>query len=292
MTQIPQLAKSLTLSALPPPLRNELFVRYKEHRFLRFVRDRFGDRLKTVPRGEVAPPFLIETEALMHDGDIREKRQRNIYFGSGYAMAHTILSIIEDHGADLTKLRRVLDFGCGSGRVIRHFRNIDGLDLYGTDANPNPVQWDRENLPGVDFRNNQLEPPLEYQDGQFDLIYALSVFTHIPFRWQKPWLDELYRVMAPGGYLYCTVTGANYMSQLTQEQREIVENGGRIELDGSSDNASYSTKVLKSWDVFQSLEEVRQIFSEKFELLYYTDYGQLESAGQEALILRKPSAPH
>lgn len=287
--QIVQTAKSSILSAMPAPLRNELFVRYKEHQFLRYIREKFAGRVKPVPSGKVAPPALIETEALMHAEDMSEKQQRSQYIGSGFAMAHTILTALEEQGADLTRLQRVLDFGCGSARVIRHFRNIEGLELFGADANPEPITWDRANLPGIDFRQNELEPPLSYDSDQFDLIYALSVFTHIPFKWQKPWIDELYRVMRPGGYLFCTVTGGNYMNQLTDEEREIVRNGGRIELDADSSNASYSTKVLKSWDVFQSLEEIRQLFSERFELLHFTDFSHLDTAGQERLILRKPT---
>jgi hypothetical protein len=43
--------------------------------------------------------------------------------------------MVEKNGADATTMRSVLEFGCGSARVLRHFRYIEGLRLAGTDAN-------------------------------------------------------------------------------------------------------------------------------------------------------------
>jgi hypothetical protein len=71
------------------------------------------------------------------------------------------------------------------------------INRIGADANPKPIEWNRRNLPGITFQLNKLEPPLSFADASFDLICALSVFTHIRLGLQKPWLRELTRLLGP-----------------------------------------------------------------------------------------------
>jgi SAM-dependent methyltransferase len=271
---------------LPYGIKTVLGHKYKKYMYFRYLKQKFGARFKPRDPGPIALPELIETEALMHADDLKVRRKPEWYFGSGYREAWTVLTTVEQYGAHVEAMKSVLEFGCGSGRVIRHFRYIDSLRLAGTDANSKPVEWDRKNLPGIEFNHNALEPPLAYPDGSFDLIYALSVFTHIPLEWQRPWLDELRRVLRPGGYLLCTVHGDNFInSQLDDQDRAALKRDGKFTLDAKNPRASYSSQVLGSWDVFQSRDQVREVFSTGFELLCYTS--QLAAAGQDTLVLRK-----
>jgi SAM-dependent methyltransferase len=184
-----------------------------------------------------------------------------------------------------------LTFGCGSARVLRHFRCIRDLYWAGTDANPKPIEWARGNLDGIDFRINQLEPPLPFEDGSFDVIYALSVFTHIPLEWQRPWLEELRRVLRPGGYLICTVLGVDYVRQmLSSDDQARLQQDGELVLDRNDPRASYSTKVLGSWDVFQQREQVRDVFGSVFAIRRYTDVTTEQDMlvmGQDMLVLQR-----
>lgn len=271
---------------LPYGIKTVLGYKYKKYMYFRYLKQKFGARFKPHGAGPLAPPELIETEALMHADDLRIRKKPEWYFGSGYREAWTILTSAEQYGAPIRTMKSVLEFGCGSGRVIRHFRYIDGLRLAGTDANSKPVEWDRKNLPGIEFNHNALEPPLAYLDGSFDLVYALSVFTHIPVEWQRPWLGELRRVLRPGGYLLCTVHGDSAVnSQLDDRDRAVLERDGKLTLDAKNQRASYSSQVLGSCDVFQTRDQVREIFSVGFELLCYTS--REAAAGQDTLILRK-----
>jgi SAM-dependent methyltransferase len=106
------------------------------------------------------------------------------------------------------ELGSVLDFGCGCGRVMRHWHDVRGPRLHGTDYNPFLVEWCAANLPFARFSVNGLEPGLEFGDGEFDLVYSYSVFTHLPEEMQTKWLAELVRVTAPGGHLWLTFHGA------------------------------------------------------------------------------------
>jgi SAM-dependent methyltransferase len=114
--------------------------------------------------------------------------------------------------------RRILDFGSGAGRVMRHFRaEAERGAVWGTDVDTEAVEWMAANL-CPPFRT--LPPPadahLDLPDGTLDLVYAISVFTHITDDWAA-WLVELDRVLAPGGYLYATYLGPGMISQLLSE---------------------------------------------------------------------------
>ena len=271
---------------LPAPVQAELYYYKRQYGFFRFLRKTFGDRYKPCDSGPLPPAELITTEALMYKDDLKTRAKRQYYFGGGFRTARTVLTALEDCGCDLRSMQSVLEFGCGSGRVVRHFRHIAGLCLAGTDANPKPIAWDRTNLPGVDFSENALTPPLKYDEDSFDLVYAISVFTHIPIVAQQPWLNELRRVLRPGGYLLCTVVGDNFVnSQLNGQDRAQLERDGALTLDRTHPRASYSTQVLGSWDVFLTREQLRAAFGAGFEILCYTVTPAVD--GQDALVLRK-----
>jgi SAM-dependent methyltransferase len=271
--------------ALPPSVKYSLGHAYYRNRFRKLLRDRLGRRqCPWQDIGPVPPPTLITTEALMEQKDLAVRAKARWYFGSGYRDAYEILQMVQRHGVNPVRLRSILEFGCGSARVLRHFRSIGGVALAGTDANPAPIEWNRRFLPGIAFANNALEPPLDYPDESFDLIYALSVFTHIPLPWQQPWLKELKRILRPDGLLLCTVVGSWYCNeQLDGQGRARLARDGAVVLDGKSPRASYSTKVLGSWDVFQSRDQVWAKFGAVFEILDYTE----RTVGQDMLVLRK-----
>lgn len=65
------------------------------------------------------------------------------------------------------------------------------------------MAWCEAKLAGQ-FRRTRLEPPLPYGDAQFDLVYALSVFTHMHEENARAWLAELARVVRPGGLALLT----------------------------------------------------------------------------------------
>ncbi len=150
------------------------------------------------------------------------------YIKSGFSDAEEIRSAVSRAGSDLPSLSPVLDFGCGSGRLIRHFASFaPDIGLYGVDYNGRLVEWCRENFPFASFSTNDPLPPLKFQDEMFGLIYAYSVFTHLPEDAQIAWRNEMSRVLRPGGYLWMTVlngTDAN-MRKLTASESAAYQKG-------------------------------------------------------------------
>src|SRR5262249_14848680 len=55
--------------------------------------------------------------------------------------------------------------------------------------------------------------PLRYRDASFDLVYAFSVFTHLPESLQLAWMGELRRVLRPGGYLLISLHGEGHVTK-------------------------------------------------------------------------------
>jgi SAM-dependent methyltransferase len=102
--------------------------------------------------------------------------------------------------------KQVLDFGCGAGRVLRHFLTEAerGTELWGSEIDAASVEWlERHLSPPVKVVLHGERPPIPVEDGHFDLIYAMSVFTHITFEWSA-WMLEMHRLLAEGGLLLAT----------------------------------------------------------------------------------------
>jgi trans-aconitate methyltransferase len=95
----------------------------------------------------------------------------------GGLCAQRIVEALKETGVEIDSFDAILDFGCGCGRTIRHFRTLKKAKLYGTDINPKLVDWCSRNLPFGRFGINPLRPPLVYPAEAFDLVYAFSVFT-------------------------------------------------------------------------------------------------------------------
>jgi SAM-dependent methyltransferase len=114
--------------------------------------------------------------------------------------------------------KHVLDFGCGSGRVLRQFAaEAPRGEFYGCDVDQPSIAWNVANLsPPFRFFANDLTPPLPLADGSLDLIWAMSVFTHISDGWSA-WLTELHRLLAPGGILIASFLGEGMWPNLVGE---------------------------------------------------------------------------
>jgi SAM-dependent methyltransferase len=123
----------------------------------------------------------------------------------------------------------ILEWGCGPGRLIRHMEALlpgRRVTLAGSDYNPESIAWCRANLPGIAFVENGLDPPLPLPADAFDAVYSFSVVTHLSEAVQLAWLQELRRVLKPGGILAVTTHGENYRYLLaSQEERRLFDAG-------------------------------------------------------------------
>jgi SAM-dependent methyltransferase len=104
--------------------------------------------------------------------------------------------------------KSVLDLGCGPGRTLSAFATeAERGDFVGCDIHPDTIAWASAHLsPPFSFYVCGEAPPLPLADGRFDLVYGMSVFSHITDEWSH-WLVELHRVMRPGAIAVFSVLG-------------------------------------------------------------------------------------
>ena len=103
---------------------------------------------------------------------------------------------------------RVLDWGCGWGRLTRTFAAADTFgEIWGIDIDHDNLAWARANIPAARFVKVPLYPPTELPANHFDLVYAVSVMTHLTRDAQAKWLAEIRRVLRPGGMALLTFHG-------------------------------------------------------------------------------------
>lgn len=104
--------------------------------------------------------------------------------------------------------KRILDFGCGAGRTLMHFTaETSEAEFWGCDIDEPSIRWMEEQMtPPFHVFVNGPEPPLDQPDSSFDLIWAVSVFTHLASSWSR-WLVELHRLLKPDGLLFVTFMG-------------------------------------------------------------------------------------
>ena len=113
------------------------------------------------------------------------------------------------------KSTKLLEWGCGSGRVIQQLDKLTDCTLYGCDVDAEAIDWCNNNIGHVaEFSVNNEQPPLPYPDDHFDVIVGVSVFTHLDERRHLAWLNELKRVCKPKGYIFMTIHGSSYADQL------------------------------------------------------------------------------
>ncbi|HWR26612.1 MAG TPA: class I SAM-dependent methyltransferase, partial [candidate division Zixibacteria bacterium] len=259
------------LSVLPASVRYAISHTIARWNFERYMRGKLGHFYLQVDHGPAGKKELIMKTAILNESDVRTKTDANFYFNSGYEQMLSWLQILERHGFNVRTASAIMELGCGSARLIRHLRCIDGINLVGSDLSSEMVEWCSRNIPGIEFHQNNLKPPLEFADDDtFDLVFAGSVFTHIPIETQGLWIRELNRVIRPGGFLLCDVLGRYHQERMLgpDEMSQLRQNGA-FTLTAIDKRASLSTKIIGSWDVFLLRGEVLKAFGSSFVVLDY-----------------------
>jgi SAM-dependent methyltransferase len=221
----------------------------------------------------IPPPHLVFLVSGRHDVEW--------FLSSGKRGAQSLRDILLRNGVDIAALESILDFGCGAGRVLRHLPALTGARLYGCDYNRKLIAWCRRNLPFAAFSTSKAEERLEYNDRSFDLIYALSVFTHFTQAQHGFWIDELRRVLRPGGYLFLTTHGKYYEDQIPEPLRKRFRDGELVvaEPDRAGQNICAA---------FHPEKYVRDELARGWEVVDFVEQGAAGNPLQDVYLLRKP----
>jgi SAM-dependent methyltransferase len=145
------------------------------------------------------------------------------YWLLGLGDALWLREIAQGRGIELGAGARVLDFGCATGRVLRHFATLaPGAELRGIEINTTYIAWCRDNLPpSVWISQGTVIPSLPFPDAHFDLVYAGSVFTHID-EFEEAWLVELRRVLKPSGVAVLTIHPERLWAEMAADPNHFI----------------------------------------------------------------------
>jgi SAM-dependent methyltransferase len=160
------------------------------------------------------PPEDLQYQIFGHCVTLQE------FLYGGYSLTQGIRDVLALIGRPIGEFTSILDVGCGCGRVLRWLEpEAAHARLHGSDISEKAIAWDRANIPFARFEVNALSA-LPYADASFDLVLAISVVTHFAEDLQLEWLQELKRVLRPGGILLLTAVGEE-TARLKLEGREL-----------------------------------------------------------------------
>ena len=214
---------------------------FAEQLNFKFQKNREKNKLfKKQNPGIVLPPdfYMYETFCLDY----------HKYYFEGIDAAKWIINQV-DNEIDFHN-KNILDWGCGPGRLIRHLPEIldKSNSVYGTDYNSKYVTWCQENLVDVKVEKNELMPPLLFDSEFFDFIYGISIFTHLSSEMHEKWMEELSRVLKPGGLLFLTLHGDGFKNKFNEKELEIYEAGNIVvqnfKVEGNRLYAAYQPPVF------------------------------------------------
>jgi SAM-dependent methyltransferase len=205
------------------------------------------------------PPARLRVQVSPQNADAEE------FLRSGREHADLLRTVLREGGTSIESLGAILDWGCGCGRVLRHWADLPAeTRVYGCDINPKEVEWCRRHLDFAQVAVNDIAPPLPYSAETFDFVYALSVFTHLDQDLQHAWMRECRRVLKPGGFLVLSTMGEYYadLKRLTDSEREAFRNGQVVVLY----EGSVGTNLCSVYHPRAYLEET---LAEDFELVLF-----------------------
>lgn len=123
---------------------------------------------------------------------------------------------------------RILDVGCGFGRLLYLFKDKE-INYLGIDQSEEQLAIARKIFPDKSFQFAEMTA-LPYHDQSFDVVYCIAAFHHIPTEiLRRRALAEMYRVLAVGGRLIMTnwyLHGVWGIEKMKKKEIEKMGEGG------------------------------------------------------------------
>jgi SAM-dependent methyltransferase len=206
---------------------------------------------------------------------------------AGYNDYRHVTELAEHYGVDLPS-GKVLDWGCGHGRVIRHFGEADRVaEAWAVDIDAENVAWLEASVGSVRTATVPLLPPTDLPADYFDLVYGISVMTHLTREVQEVWLRELARITRPGGLVlltFCGRTSAAFASRYLTP--DWIADWQRSGFDDSLDSIDLNGKIGDDTyyrNTKQTAAFTREFWGRHFEVL---DIHECMFGYQDVAVLR------
>lgn len=153
--------------------------------------------------------FLKENQSVPSSENIKRvtgSTLKGTYLLEGFSTYKKISHILSQGiGFKLDRDSRILDWGCGCGRLSR-FLCKEYKELWGSDIDHTALDWCRNNL-GIKTIKLSPQPESRHPSNFFDLIIGISVMTHLTEDNQLKWLNEMVSSLKIGGLLILSFHG-------------------------------------------------------------------------------------
>lgn len=204
---------------------------------------------------------------------------------SGIATTGELIKALQRAGK-LGAVKRLLDWGCGCGRItaaLIRYRGLLGIEeIHGCDIDREAVDWCRENVSGGAFDTISPYPPTSYPDECFDGVISYSVFTHLSQEDQEAWLREMKRILVVGGVFAATIHGegaAAFQAASGIEKEMLAQGYSSSTLDDKLDGIAPSGYYRGA---FQTREHTLRHWGAHFKVVEYVERG---IAGYQDLVV-------
>jgi ubiquinone/menaquinone biosynthesis C-methylase UbiE len=134
---------------------------------------------------------------------------------SDYFAQYKAQKIYQWFSKKISKGQKILDFGCGDGLMTFYISQLfKDSHVFGVDPSPESIKEAQKKYTYIHFStNSETTTHLNFENATFDLIYSAGTFHHIPFVMHQGYIDELMRLLKPGGLL--TIFELNPLNPLT-----------------------------------------------------------------------------
>jgi len=135
-----------------------------------------------------------------------------MFLQQGTRMAKVLAENITEFFGHVPPDLKILDFGCGVGRVLLPLVNLVDAQWHACDVNDRAIDYLSRTVPKARVTVSDYHPPLPFADNTFDCVYSISIWTHLPVALQLPWLIEIRRVLRPGGLAMISTAGPHVVN--------------------------------------------------------------------------------
>ncbi len=202
------------------------------------------------------------------------------FYNGGLKAFNYINKMLKKNKYDIRKFDEILDFGCGCGRVTRHFNFVNNYKITGVDVDRDLISWCKNNIDFAYFEKNDLNQCLNFNDEKFDFIYAISVFTHLDEETYGFWIKELGRILKKEGLILITlrINISDYYC-LSKNEEKIFKSGNLLVRNSKYTGAFYC-------NTFHPKKYFKNELYKDFKIIDYIVQGA-EDYSQDIVLLKK-----
>jgi SAM-dependent methyltransferase len=287
---------------VPPTVRRAVKDRYLDVRSRtrlatkrRMLHQRYGPSLvETVDPDDEMFLFIQDTWKWPHHVERMQAPSdaMRTYLVSGDLMIQDLDAVLRDQGRSLDELDSFLEFACGHGRFTRFLVCRLGADrVAASDINAEAVEFEQRTFGVRGFPSAESATDLVH-DGEYEVVFVASLFSHLAIDHWNAWLRRLYQLVAPGGLLVFSTHGP-YARQVIYGERwrdRIVESAEGFafietnETEGRLDVTYYGS-------AFQTEDYVRSRVAALTDGRVVAVYPARMWGSQDLYVIERPAAP-